>query len=96
MLHYDRIGLSEGIDVAKRNNSKKCMVFHHRFFNHQLKFQDFVCNGCHNLMMLCLNISDIAIIAVKGVNCCCILHGIKKPEAIDLLENSAIDHREYI
>ena len=48
-------------------------------------------------MMLCLNISDIAIIAVKGVNCCCcILHGIKKPEAIHLLENSAIDHREYI
>ena len=32
------------------------------FFNHGFKFQDSVCNGCHDLTMLCLNLSDIAII----------------------------------
>ena len=57
-------------------------------FNHGFKFQDPVCNGCHNLTKLCLNISDIAIITFKGVDCCCIIHGISKYEAFQLLKNS--------
>ena len=40
------------------------------FFNHELKFQDSVCNGCHDLTMLFLNISNIAVITVKNVDCC--------------------------
>ena len=28
MLHYDRIDLGEGIDVAKSNNSKECIICH--------------------------------------------------------------------
>ena len=28
MLYYDRIDISEGIDFAKSNNSKKCMICH--------------------------------------------------------------------
>ena len=28
-------------------------------------FQDYVCNGCHDLTMLSVNISDIAIITAK-------------------------------
>ena len=44
-----------------------------KFFNHGFKFQDSICNGCHDLTTLCLNISDIAIITVKGAayrRCC--------------------------
>ena len=65
MLYYDRIGLSEGIDVAKSNNSKECMVFHYWFFNHGFKFQYFVCNGSHDFTKLYINLNDIAIIIVK-------------------------------
>ena len=82
MMHYDRIDLSKGIDIAKTINSKECMICHYWFFNHGFKFQDFVCNGCHDLTMLSLNISDIAIIAVKGVYYLCIMYGISKSEAI--------------
>ena len=32
MLYYDRIDTSEGIDLAKRNNSKECMICHYGFF----------------------------------------------------------------
>ena len=46
------------------------------FFNHGFKFQDFVCNGCHDLAMLCLNMSDMAIITVKNVDYRCIIHNI--------------------
>ena len=78
MLFYDRIYLSEGIDPAKSNNSKTCRVCHCCFFNHVFKFQDYVCNGCHDLTMLCLDLSDTAIITIKSVDYYCIMHGICK------------------
>ena len=34
-------------------------------FNHGFEIQDCVCNGCHNLTMLTVNISDITITTVK-------------------------------
>ena len=56
MLHYDKIDISEGIDPTK-SNSKECMTCHYWSFNHGVKFQDSVCNGCHDLTIFCLNIS---------------------------------------
>ena len=61
------------------------MVCHYWFFNHGFEFQDSVCNGCHDLTMLSVNISYIAIIAVKNVDYRCIIHKISKSEAINLL-----------
>ena len=68
MLYYDRININEGLDDAKRNNSKQCMACHYWLFNHELKFHDFFCNVSHDLIILCLSISNIVIISVKGVN----------------------------
>ena len=56
MLCYDGIELSEGIDPAKSDNSKECMVCYYCFFNHGFEFRDSVCNGCNDLLMLCVNI----------------------------------------
>ena len=78
MLYYDRIDISEGIDPTKSNKSKECMICHYCFFNHGFKFQDSVYNGCHDLTILCLNISDIAIITIKIIDYCCIIHNITK------------------
>ena len=47
-------------------------------------------------MMLCLNISGIAIITVKNVDCQCIIHDNSKSEAIRLLENFVLDDGGYI
>ena len=47
-------------------------------------------------MMLCLSLSDIAIITVKAVDCCCIIHDISKSEAIHLLQNSVLHDFGYI
>ena len=79
MLYYDRIDLSEGINPTKSYNSKECMICHYWCFNHGFKFQNSVCNGCHDLTTLCLNLSDIAIIIVKNVGYCCIFYDISKP-----------------
>ena len=78
----NRIDISEGIDPTKSNRSKECMICHYWFFNHGFRFQDSVCNGCHDLTVLHLNISNIAItdITVKKVNYCCVIHNIRKSE----------------
>ena len=77
--------MSEGVDIAKSSNSKESMICHYWFFNHGFKFQDSVCNGCHVFTMLIVNIRDIAIITIKKVDYCCIIHKISKSEAINLL-----------
>ena len=91
MLYYDRIDISEGINLAKSNNSKECMICHYWIFNHGFNFQDHVRNGCHDLTMLSVNISNIAIITVKNVDYRCIIHNISKSEAINLSKNSILE-----
>ena len=95
MMHYDRINMSKVIDTAKSNNSKESFIGHYRQFNHGLEFEDSICNGSHYLLMLCLNISDIAIVTVIGADNCYIIYEISKFEAIHLL-NSAFEDRGYI
>ena len=69
------------------------MICHYWFFNHGFKFEYSVCNGCHDLSMLCLSISNIAIITVKYLDYCCIMYNISKSEAINILENSVLEDR---
>ena len=62
MLYYNRTDISEGIDVNKTSASKECDVCHYWYFlNYSFKFQPNVCNRYHDLLMLSINLSDIAI-----------------------------------
>ena len=54
------------------------MISHYWFFNHGFEFQNSVCNGRHDLTILTVKKSDIAMITVKNVDYCCIIHNIKK------------------
>ena len=76
---------------SKGNNSKKCRICHCWYFKHGFKFQKSVCNGCHALLILSLDISDITIITVKGIDYCCIVSDISKSNAIHLFKNSVLD-----
>ena len=91
MLYYDRIDISEGIDPIKSNKSKECMICHYFFFKHGFKFQDSVCNGCHDLTVLSVNISNIATITFKNIDYHCIVHNIGRSEAINFLKNSVVE-----
>ena len=96
MLYYEIINISKGVDSTKSKRSKECMICYYWFFNHGFKFQDSICNECHDLTILSLNIRDIAIITVKNVDYHCIIYKITKSEAINLLESSGLEDREYI
>ena len=67
MLEYDRIDISEGIDINKTNTSKECKICRCWYFkNIGFKYELHLCNGCHNLMQKAVNFNDIAIAYVKG------------------------------
>ena len=51
MLEYDRIDISEEIDVNKTNLSKECDICHYcDFKNIGFKCEPYLCNGYHDLM----------------------------------------------
>ena len=88
MLYFDRIDVSEGIDVNKTRESKECDIsrFWH-FLNKGFEFQSYVCNRCHDLLMMSINLSDIAILKIENANHLCIITWISKSEAINLMQN---------
>ena len=94
MLYYDRIGVSEGIDVNKISASKECDICHYWYFsNYSFKFQPNVCNRCHDLLMMSINLSDIAILNIKSSDYRCIISLISKNEAIKLMQNSNLTEK---
>ena len=89
ILYYDRIDVSEGIDINKASASKECDICHYWYFLiYSVKFQQIVCNRCHDLLMMSIDLSDIAILNIKGSGYRCIISLISKNEAINLLQNA--------
>ena len=67
MLCFDIIDVSDRIDVNKTSTSKECDICHYWYFlNKGFKFQPNVCNRCHDLLMMLMNLSDIAILNIKS------------------------------
>ena len=66
------------------------------FFNRGFKFWDYVCDGCHGLKILCLNMGRVSFITIKDVDYFFIIHSISKSEAINLLKDSVLKDRGYI
>ena len=45
-------------------------------------------NGCHDLLMTSIDLNDITILNIHGVDYCCIITGSPKSEVMDLLINA--------
>ena len=83
MIH----GISEGVDVNKTSESKKCDICHYwHFLSKVFKFQSNVCNECHDFLLMSLSLSNIAV-SDRSAGYCCIISRISKNEAIDLMRN---------
>ena len=66
MLEYDRIDISEGIDVNKTSASKECDICHYWYFEEiGFKYEPYLCNSCHDLMQKAMSFDDVAIVYVK-------------------------------
>ena len=67
MLEYERIDISEEIDVNKTNLSKECNICHYWYFKDiGFKYEPYLCNRCHDLMQKAMGFNNIAIAYING------------------------------
>ena len=89
MIEYERIDISEGIDVNKTNLSKECDICHYWYFKDiDLKYELYLCNGCHNLMQKAMSFNNVAIVYVKGSAYRIHFWNINKDDAIKIKNGS--------
>ena len=69
MLYYDKIDISEVIDINKRSPSKKCDIYHYCYFlDKGLKIQLYVCDGCYDVLIMSVSLNNIAILNIRGLS----------------------------
>ena len=70
------------------------MLCYYRYFKDVgYKYQPYVCNGCHVVSMMAYELKNIAILNAKGVDYRCILWGISKNEAVNIVINSVLEDK---
>ena len=81
MLYYPLlwIDISEGIDTNKASGSKECDIGHYwYFYDKGFRFQPDVCNGFRDVLMMSINLSDIAILNIRIMIIVVLLTGLAK------------------
>ena len=79
MLYFDRIDVFEESDINKTSASKDCDICHYWYFlDKGFTFQPCVCNGCHDVLMMSMKLSDIAILNINGADYRCIFTKLVK------------------
>ena len=81
--------------ISKQTSaSKECDICHYWYFlNKCFKFQANVWNRCHDLLIMVLNLSDVAILIIKHSSYCFIISGIRKSEAINVMRNTNLSDK---
>ena len=92
MLEYDRIYLSEGIDVNKcKDTSRKCNLCQYYYFVFKnFNYERHVCDGCHDISIKAISMQNIAIIYHDGHAYRVNFAFMSKNNAFNLIRNSII------
>ena len=97
MLEYERIVISEGIDVNKTNLSKECDICHYWYFKDiSFKYEPYLCNGCHDLMQKAMGFNNIAIVYIKGSAYRIHFWCMNKDDAINIMNGSHLVHKKRV
>ena len=68
MLVYEKIDISDGIDVNKSDKSKECMFCHYLYFlDKNFSYGPYLCDRCYNMMQKCNKLKNIAIVMIMKV-----------------------------
>ena len=92
MLEYDRIGISEGIDVKECNEMsiKGSVCKFYYFLNKNFNYQTYLCDGCHDISIKATSMQKLAIIYHEGNACRVNFLFMSKNDAFNLIKNSNI------
>ena len=69
-------------------------LYHYWFFKDVgFKFEEYVCNRCHDLLTMAHYLKNMAILGAKGATFGCILWGISRNEGLRRLNSSALENK---
>ena len=66
------------------------------FFDKRFKYQLDVCNLCHDLVMMSININSVAILNIQGVHYRCIINKIRKNDVLNLLQKAELNEEKGV
>ena len=89
MLEYDRIDISEGVDVNEISLLKECDICRYWYFKDiGFKYEPNLCNGSHDLMQKAMSFNNVSIVYVKGSAYRIHFWYISKDDAINIMNGS--------
>ena len=66
MLKYDRIDISEEIDINKTSESKQCKFCRYWYFlNKNFSYGSYTCDGCYDIVQRSTDFKNITIVHIK-------------------------------
>ena len=97
MLEYDRIDISEGIDINKcEETSRRCNLCKFYYFLDKnfsygpFAYGPFLCNGCYDMSLKAVSMQNLAIINHSGNHYRVNFAFISKKDAYNLIKNATI------
>ena len=92
MLEYDKIDISEGIDINKNILiSKKCWLCDYWYFiDKNFNYQKYMCNGCHDMSLKAISLHNLCIGYNNGNEYRINFAFMSKNDALNLIKNAVI------
>ena len=92
MLEYDRIDISEGIDINKcEEKSARCSLCKFYYFlDKNFSYGPFLCNGCYDMSLKAVSMQNLTIINHNGNHYRVNFVFISKKDAYNLIKNATI------
>ena len=96
MLEYDRIDISEGIDIEKcKETSRECSLCKFYYFLDKhlwtiFEYGPYLCDGCYDMSMKVVNMQNLAIINHNGNHYRVNFAFMSKKDAYNLIKNAII------
>ena len=92
MLEYDRIDISEGIDIKKcKETSRECSLCKFYYFlDKNFNNGPYLCDGCYGMSIKAVSMQNLAIINHNGNHYRVNFAFMGKKEAFNLIKTAAI------
>ena len=92
MLEYDKINISEGIDINKcEETSRKCSLCRFYYFlDKNFKNEPYLCDGCYDMSIKAVSMQNLASINHNGNYYRVIFAVMSKKDVYNLIKNAVI------
>ena len=98
MLEYNRIDISEGIDIKKcKETSRECSLCKFYYFlDKNFSFGPYLCTGCYDISLKVISMQNLAIINHTGNYYRVNFAFMSKKDASNLIKNAVIIDKKGI